>query len=112
MANLHVAEKDREIASVRYEKAIQTAFREVSDTLVLAGSYERQLSTQRSLVRAAERSYALSNERYMQGIDSYLAAQTSQRFLFSAQLSYIATRMNREKNMIDLYRALGGGVNE
>ena len=43
---------DREIAVAQYEKAIQTAFREVADALAVQGTVNRQIAAQQSLVDA------------------------------------------------------------
>ncbi len=80
-ANLKVAEVDRDIAVARYEKTIQTAFREVADALAQRGTIDDQMAAQQSLTEATEASYRLSRARYEQGIDSYLTVLDSQRSL-------------------------------
>jgi hypothetical protein len=46
------------------------------------------------------------------GVDSYLTVLTAQRDLFAAQQQLIQTRLARLSNLVDLYRALGGGLQE
>ncbi len=111
-ANLRVSEADKKIAVANYEKAIQSAFREVSDALIDRVSLAGQLEAQKSLVHATSETYRLSGERYNQGIDSYLAVLDSQRAMYSSQLNLISVRVAREQNLIMLYKALGGGVKE
>jgi multidrug efflux system outer membrane protein len=108
-ANLTVSEVDREIAVARYEKAIQNAFREVSDALALRGTIEEQLSAQQSLTDATAESYRLSLARYEKGVDSYLSVLDSQRSLYNAQQNLIGIRLSRLANMVTLYKVLGGG---
>jgi multidrug efflux system outer membrane protein len=111
-ASLDVAEvrKSQEIA--RYELTIQSAFREVADALVARGTLEEQLAANRARVEAEQRRYVLSELRYRKGVDSYLTVLTAQRDLFTAQQLLIQSRLGRLTNLVDLYRALGGGWRE
>ena len=108
-ASFKVAEVDRDIALARYEKAIQTAFREVADALAQRGTIDEQLAAQQSLTDATAISHRLSQARYETGVDSYLAVLDSQRSLYGAQQGLIATRLTRLLNMVTLYKVLGGG---
>jgi multidrug efflux system outer membrane protein len=84
-ATLDAAKVGKRIDIANYEKAIQTAFREVADALVARERYTLQVSAQQALVAAEQRRYDLSNLRYRQGIDSYLTVLTAQQDLYSAQ---------------------------
>jgi multidrug efflux system outer membrane protein len=108
-ASLDVAEVRKSIEVARYERAIQGAFREVADALVARGALDDQLAAQAARVAAEERRYALSELRYKGGVDSYLGVLTAQRDLFAAQRELIETRLSRLANLVDLYKALGGG---
>jgi multidrug efflux system outer membrane protein len=108
-ANLKAAETDRDIAVAQYEKAIQTAFREVADALAQRGAIDDQLKAQQSLVDAATESYRLSTARYERGIDSYLNVLDSQRSMYGAQQNLIGVRLVRILNLATLYKVLGGG---
>ncbi|MBW1788807.1 MAG: efflux transporter outer membrane subunit [Deltaproteobacteria bacterium] len=107
-AALRVTKADREIALTQYEKAIQTAFREVADSLAVQGTINQQVSAQQSLVNAAE-TYRLSNKLYTSGIDSYLGVLDSQRSLYAAQRVLIALHLIKLANQVRLYAVLGGG---
>jgi len=109
-AQLQVAEIDRDIALALYEKAIQTAFREVADSLTQRGNVERQLAAQLALRDATERRYVLARERYHTGVDSHLNLLDAQRSLYSAQQGVVDVRLLRLTNLVSLYKALGGGV--
>jgi multidrug efflux system outer membrane protein len=109
-ANLNVAEVDRDIAVAQYEKAIQTAFREVADALAQRGTIDDQVTAQQSLTDATAESYRLSQARYEKGVDSYLQVLDSQRSLYSAQQNLISTRLARLINLTTLYQVLGGGA--
>jgi len=108
-ANLKVAEVDRDIAVAQYEKAIQTAFREVADALAQRGTIDEQLAAQQSLTDATSENYKLSQARFDKGVDSYLAVLDAQRSLYGAQQGLISTRLARLANLVTLYKVLGGG---
>jgi len=106
--DLSKVQKDLVIA--QYEKAIQTAFREVADALAVQGTVDKQIAAQQSLVDAIAETYRLSTARYVKGIDSYLSVLDAQRSLYSAQQSLISLQLVRIANRVTLYKVLGGGV--
>jgi outer membrane protein, multidrug efflux system len=108
-AALDLAEVRKNIEIARYEQSIQTAFREVADALVARSTLEEQLRAQEALTHAAEASYALADMRYRGGVDSYLGALIAQRDLYDAERGLIVTRLATTVNLVQLYRALGGG---
>ncbi|WP_092414700.1 efflux transporter outer membrane subunit [Collimonas sp. OK307] len=111
-ANLSLSEIRKNLAIANYEKTIQSAFREVSDALVARGTLEDQLAAQDAFVKAQEQRVKLTDLRYKNGIASSTDRLNAERDLFSAQQALIQTRQLRLNNAIDLYRSLGGGLNE
>lgn len=109
-ANYKAAKVDRNIAVAEYEKAIQSGFREVSDSLALRSSLSEQQDAQQALVQALDETYRLSDARYKAGIDSYLSVLVAQRALYGAQQGLVNLRLARQSNLVALYKALGGGV--
>jgi outer membrane protein, multidrug efflux system len=108
-ANLDSARADRDIGVAQYEKAIQSAFREVSDGLAQRGTLGDQLNAQQALVDANADSLRMSRARFDRGVDSFLEVLDSQRSLYTAQQGLITTRLSRLTNMVTLYKVLGGG---
>ncbi|HEX2518279.1 MAG TPA: efflux transporter outer membrane subunit, partial [Castellaniella sp.] len=107
--NLDLAKASQRIAVASYEKAIQTAFREVSDGLAGEATYSRQLDALRSTEDTALRSLKLSQIRYETGVDSFLQIQTAQVTLYGIQQQFIQVGANALANRVELYKALGGG---
>ncbi len=103
------AKVQREIAVTQYEKAIQSAFREVADALAVRGTVDQQVAAQQSLVNAFAETYRLSNSRYDKGIDNYLSVLDAQRSLFAAQQELVYLRLAKLANQVQLYAVLGGG---
>lgn len=108
--NLRYAQATRDAAVATYERSIQTGFREVADALARRGTIGAQLQAQTSLRDNAAGAYRLSELRFRAGIDTFLNTLDSQRALYSAQQSLLATRLTRDANSVELYRSLGGGV--
>jgi outer membrane protein, multidrug efflux system len=111
-ASLDVAEVRKSAQVAEYERSIQVAFREVADALVSRAALDTQLRAQEARVQAEDRRYYLADLRYRKGVDSYLTVLTAQRDLFGAQQQLIQSRLARLSNLVDLYRALGGGWKE
>jgi multidrug efflux system outer membrane protein len=109
---LDVAEADREMALVQYERVIQTAFREVADALAVRSTVDEQVAAQQSLTDATAKTYRLSQARYDKGVDNYLSVLDSQRSLYSAQQGLIALRLSRLTSLVTLYKVLGGGAEQ
>lgn len=104
------AKAENEIALVQYEKAVQTAFREVADALAVQGTIDERLAAQQSLVDAASETYRLSDMRYTKGIDNYLSVLDAQRSLFSAQQELVFLKSEKISNQVRVYAVLGGGA--
>ena len=111
-ANLDVAKVNREIAVAQYEKAIQTAFREVADSLAGRATLGDQLRAQIAQRNAAEVSFKLADLRYRSGAASYLDVLDAQRSLFTAQQATVQVQALQVQNLVTLYKVLGGGWKE
>ncbi|ALX34656.1 multidrug transporter [Aeromonas hydrophila YL17] len=109
IADLDVAEVSTKQAVASYEKSIQTAFKEVADTLGAQADYQQQLQAQQELVKASQTYFKLAEVRYEKGVDSYLTRLDAQRSLFSAKQGLITTRLAQLSNQVALYKAVGGG---
>lgn len=109
-ANLRASKVDRDFAIAEYEKAIQSGFREVSDSLTLRSRLLEQQNAQQALVTALDETYKLSEARYKAGIDSYLSVLVAQRSLYGAQQALVSVRLARLSNLVTLYKVLGGGA--
>lgn len=108
-ANLDSARAARDIAIAQYEKAIQTAFREVADALAGRATLGEQLAAQEAQAQAEAERFRLAELRYRNGVASYLDVLDAQRALFSTQQALAQTRLAQQQNQVALYKALGGG---
>jgi multidrug efflux system outer membrane protein len=112
VANLQATKIARATAVAQYEKAIQTAFREVADALIARSTLDEQLAAQQALVTASAVAYRLADMRYRGGVDSYLNALVAQVSLYGARQQLQTVRLTRLQNLVTLYKALGGGLRE
>lgn len=108
-AGVDAAFVKRDIALAQYDKAVQTAFKEVADTLVARQTYADQAQAQLAQAQAEAARLRLSTLRYDSGVANQLDLLDAQRSLFSAQQALIAAQLARQQAEISVYRALGGG---
>ena len=108
-ASLDVAEVQRDINVAQYEKAIQSAFREVADALADRASLAERLDARYQQVEATQAAFRLSDARYKGGADSFLGLLDAQRSLYLAEQELIIVRLADAANRVTLYKVLGGG---
>lgn len=107
--NLRSARAKVAHAAAEYQKAVQTAFREVADALTARETYRAQDASMERYVAQAQQAYDLARMRFHSGIDNYLTTLEQERQLYAAQQSQITVQAARFQNTVTLYRALGGG---
>ena len=108
--NLELAKAQRDAGVATYEKAIQTAFREVADALAQRGTIDEELAAQQALTDASDNALRLSSARYQRGSDTYLNVLIAQRTLYAARQTLVASELAKQTNLVALYSALGGGL--
>jgi multidrug efflux system outer membrane protein len=111
-ANLDLATVRTNIAITNYEKAIQVAFREVADALDARATLASEIGAQQAMRDAQAARLELAQIRYKNGVANYLEVLDTERELYSAEQTLLSTRLLRLTNAVDLYRSLGGGLNE
>jgi multidrug efflux system outer membrane protein len=92
-----------------YQQSIINGFRDVEDALV-ATTKGREVQAAKGRRVNALQSYAtLAGYQYDAGTTSYLQVLDANRSLFSGQLDYVRTQALVLTNLVDVYRAMGGG---
>jgi len=107
-AALDSAQVSQKIQLTRYEQVIQTAFREVADTLAERADLAERLDAQQKLVTAYQDSLHLTSLRYRSGAETGLAMLDAQRSLYGAQQSLIRLTLTEQTNRLTLFKVLGG----
>ncbi len=107
-ANLASAQAAREAALAQYEKAIQTAFKDVNDALAGQETLRLQAQAQQELLTAERERSRLTQRRLDQGVASQLEWLDAQRSLYSAEQAAVQVGYALQQNRVALYKALGG----
>ena len=108
-SGVRLSEAQQQEAALFYKQTIQSAFREVSDSLVAYSKNQEFRQQEELLTQAAEDATHLSNARYTGGATSYLEVLDSDTRYFAAQLNLAQAVLNERLALVQLYSALGGG---
>jgi multidrug efflux system outer membrane protein len=103
------AEAVQQQTLVRYQQVIQTAFREVDDSLV---DYQRTREQLAALARetAALRDYVrLARLRFDNGYTGYLEVLYAQTLLFNSEILHTVAQGTLFQALVNLYKSMGGG---
>jgi len=109
-ANYQVSEIEQQQALNTYEKAIQTAFKEVNDVFANRATLNQQLAAYNQSLAANQKYYQIVQARFKAGLDNYLGVLDAQRSIYSSQQSILNTKQSQLLSQIQLYQVLGGGV--
>jgi len=107
-ANVRLSEAQRNAAIATYQRAIQSAFRDVADALARRGTMNDEIVARQRDQAAAADNYTLTEARYRAGIDPFLAVLVAQRSYYSAQQQMVQTKLTAAQNIVDTYQAIGG----
>lgn len=98
-----------EEATLEYQQAALTAFREVSDALISHHRLEEGRVEQAQAVEAGQQAVELATARYKEGKASYYEVLEAQQQLFPAENALSRVEGGRRLAVVQLYKALGGG---
>jgi multidrug efflux system outer membrane protein len=96
-------------ATLFYQRTVQQAFRDVSDSLVGYRKSQEFRIQQEHLTHSAQEATKLSNMRYKGGAASYLEVLDSDTRYFAAQLTLAQAQLRELQSLVQIYRSLGGG---
>ena len=103
------AEAGQREALAFYQQVVLNAFRETNDALI-GVQKRREEYTALSKRADALRTYArLSRARFEGGTASYLEVLYAENELFSAELTAVSALADRHADLINVYKAIGGG---
>lgn len=107
--NLKLADLRKKVEIAQYEKAIQTAFREVSDQLAERESVRNQLKSYEEVVSFRKKYLDIFENKHVSGIGSAVDVLDAQVDWFTAQLNQANIKKEYIANLVSLYKVLGGG---
>ena len=94
---------------LHYQKAIASAFGDVSNALIAYNKQRVNREEQEKLVAAAADATRLARIRYEGGATAYLEVLTTDSSLYSAELNLVTAQQGEALTLVQLYGALGGG---
>lgn len=108
-SQVKVAESQQRQAVISYEKTVQQAFKEVSDSIILYKKSIELLKQQTDITNTLADQSSLAKMRYEGGVTSYLEVLDTERQYFSSELDLAKSQLNVLSCLIKLYKSLGGG---
>jgi multidrug efflux system outer membrane protein len=108
-ANVEYNEARAQEAGLRYQQALQQAFREVADALVEVSKRREFRQQQELLVNALADASQVANMRYEGGVTSYLEVLDTERQYFDAEIQLVQSKRDEAASVVQLFKALGGG---
>jgi multidrug efflux system outer membrane protein len=107
--NYKIAKAQHEELLISYQKAINGAFRDVSDALVGYQKTKEYTVSVNLLAETLRDQSMLSSSRYVGGVTSYLEVLDTERQRLSAEQQLTQARRDVLISLVQLYKALGGG---
>jgi multidrug efflux system outer membrane protein len=108
-AEFRVSEAVQQQTLQRYLQTVQTAFKEVEDSLVSTYKLREELEARERQVMALRRYAELANNRYDEGYVSYIEVLDAERALFDTELQFTRSQSSVSVALISVYKAMGGG---
>ncbi|HTI01511.1 MAG TPA: efflux transporter outer membrane subunit [Acidisoma sp.] len=106
---LHLAKERQKEAMVTYDKTVLQAFSDVDNALT---DYDKEQQRRRLLKRAVaanQHAFALAQDRYTQGIATYIDVLNAQQNVLTSQRQLQDSTAAVSTDLVSLYLALGGG---
>lgn len=111
-ASLDVAQIRQHSAVAAYEKAVQSAFQDVANALVARETLQQQYEANLHTQKAYNDRLRLIRLRYRHGVSSSLDVLDAERSSYAADAAVLGNRLKMLENLADLYKALGGGLEQ
>ena len=108
-AQVRQAEAARKAAELGYVAAIQSAFADVDNALVVRAKLADQLAAEARLVGASREYRRLARLQFDGGVAPYMTVLQAEQQLFPAELSEVQLRASLLAATVNIYKAMGGG---
>jgi outer membrane protein, multidrug efflux system len=109
VGNYKTAKAQHEELLISYQKAINDAFRDVSDALVGYQKNKEYTVSVNLLATTLRDQSMLANARYVGGVTSYLEVLDTERQRLTAEQQLTQAQRDVLTSLVQLYKALGGG---
>ncbi len=106
---LELRKAQQQEAAVTYQQVVLQAFHDVDNALTNYSAEQLRRKQFAIAVDQAQHALDLARQQYVQGLSSFLDVLNAQRTLFQAQQQYADSTTQISNNLVQLYKALGGG---
>ncbi len=108
-ATLVLRKAQQQQAMIAFDKAVLQAFSDVDNALTDYEKEQQRRTLLRQAVVANEHAFNLAQQRYTQGIATYLDVLNAQQSVLTSQRQYQDSTAAVSTDLVSLYLALGGG---
>jgi outer membrane protein TolC len=109
---LHFAQATYEETVARYRQTVLTAFAEVEDNLAAQTLLSSQYQAENGALQAARKQLELANNRYREGLITFLEVATAESTELDIEFSTVQLRGQQLVAAVTLVKSLGGGWGE
>ncbi len=106
---LDLRKAQQQEAAVTYQQVVLQAFHDVDNALTNYSAEQLRRTQLAAAVTQARIALSLARQQYTQGLASFLDVLTAQRTVFTAEQQYADSTTTVSTNLVQLYKALGGG---
>jgi outer membrane protein TolC len=107
--NVKLQEAVTREAGISWNQVVLESLKEVEDVLVASANEKQRVEKLKELVQLNERAFNEEIVFYKAGLGAFMDVLDSQRTMLSSQQNLVESRRLILDNMINLYKALGGG---
>lgn len=111
IANLKIAKAQQEEASLAFRQRILDAGAEVNNALTQFQTAQGKSALTQRQITTLDTTVKSTRLLMQHGSTTYLEVLTAQESLLQAQLTHVSNRFDEIQSVINLYQALGGGIN-
>jgi NodT family efflux transporter outer membrane factor (OMF) lipoprotein len=108
-ATLELRKVEQQEAALNYQQTVLQAWHDVDNALTAYGAEQRRRDALAASVEQNKLALALARQRYTQGVADFLNVLDTERSLLAAQLQLAGSTTTVSQNLVQLYKALGGG---
>lgn len=109
-SRLEYSKIQKDIALNEYEKAIQVAFKEVNNALIVRKNIVQRLENQKELTEKLKEAYEIALNSYKIGYKTYISMLLAQKAYINSKKSLISFYLEELENISELYKVLGGSL--
>ena len=108
-ATLELRKVEQQEAALNYQQTVLQAWHDVDNAMTAYAAEQRRRDALANSVAQNQRALSLARQRYTQGVADFLNVLDSERALLQAQLQLAESTTTVSQNLVQLYKALGGG---